>query len=143
MLSLAAPAGSRAASRGDGSDRSILREIVTKYRETAPKLSESMEVAIPEGLTVFDPRLGLSETDVATSMHAVTQHRFWCETVATAVFGGRRSQITCSVGNTRLESHGGTSEGGVSGASYGECDARSWTTLVCNAVFAVSLFGMG
>lgn len=40
----------------------ILREIVTKYRETAPKLSEWMEVAIAEGLTVFDPRLGLSET---------------------------------------------------------------------------------
>ena len=32
-----------------------------KYLEPAPKLSEWMEENIPEGLTVLDPNLGLSE----------------------------------------------------------------------------------
>lgn len=36
--------------------------MVTKYREKAPKLAEWMEGNLPEGLAVFDPKLGLSET---------------------------------------------------------------------------------
>ena len=32
----------------------LLRQLVEKYRERAPKLAEWMEASIPEGLTVFD-----------------------------------------------------------------------------------------
>ena len=39
----------------------MLRQAVTKYRKSAPKLAEWMEANIPEGLTVLDEKLNLSE----------------------------------------------------------------------------------
>ena len=39
----------------------MLRQAVTKYRKSAPKLAEWMETNIPEGLTVLDEKLNLSE----------------------------------------------------------------------------------
>ncbi len=44
------------------SARERLSQVVTKYRETAPALATWMEENVPEGLTVFDPALHLTET---------------------------------------------------------------------------------
>jgi transposase-like protein len=39
----------------------LLQRTVASWRKTAPRLAEWMEENIPEGLTVFDEKLGLSE----------------------------------------------------------------------------------
>jgi transposase-like protein len=43
------------------SARERLAQVVEKHRAKAPRLAAWMEENIPEGLTVFDPELGLSE----------------------------------------------------------------------------------
>jgi transposase-like protein len=43
------------------SARERLGQVVEKYRAKAPRLAGWMEENIPQGLTVFDPELGLSE----------------------------------------------------------------------------------
>jgi transposase-like protein len=40
----------------------LLRRTVAKYRKPSPRLAEWMEQNVPEGLTVLDEKLGLSET---------------------------------------------------------------------------------
>jgi putative transposase len=44
-----------------GAAQERLATVATKYRKSAPSLAEWMEANLPEGLTIFDEKLGLTE----------------------------------------------------------------------------------